>query len=118
MGTSLTEDVQVRNGNFVLQTAHAPAAVNTQLMSPALLDFHILFKLYDRYLVCLSSENIFSDALQLQLAECVADPQCFENLACLQLCNGRKDEAGCQVSIQQPATLLVPSEAKLDAISR
>ena len=35
--------------------------------------------------------------LQLQLAECIADPQCFENLACLQLCNGRKDEAGCQV---------------------
>lgn len=34
---------------------------------------------------------------QLQLAECVADPQCFENLACLQLCNGRKDEAGCQI---------------------
>ena len=35
--------------------------------------------------------------LQLQLAECIADPQCFENLACLQLCNGRKDESGCQV---------------------
>ena len=36
--------------------------------------------------------------VQLQLASCIADPQCFENLACLQLCNGREDEAGCQVS--------------------
>ena len=36
-------------------------------------------------------------AMQLQLATCIADPECLENLACLQLCNGRKDEAGCQV---------------------
>lgn len=36
-------------------------------------------------------------AMQLQLASCIADPECLENLACLQLCNGRKDEAGCQV---------------------
>ncbi len=35
--------------------------------------------------------------MQLQLASCIADPECLENLACLQLCNGRKDEAGCQV---------------------
>lgn len=34
---------------------------------------------------------------QLQLASCIADPQCLENLGCLQLCNGRKDEAGCQI---------------------
>ena len=35
--------------------------------------------------------------MQLQLAECLADGECLENLGCLQLCNGRKDEAGCQV---------------------
>ncbi|KAL3160389.1 hypothetical protein ABBQ32_010714 [Trebouxia sp. C0010 RCD-2024] len=34
---------------------------------------------------------------QLQLATCIADPECLENLACLQLCNGRQDEAGCQI---------------------
>nr|ART29440.1 chloroplast violaxanthin de-epoxidase [Lobosphaera incisa] len=30
------------------------------------------------------------------LAGCLADGTCLENLACLQRCNGRPDEAGCQ----------------------
>ena len=44
--------------------------------------------------------------MQLQLASCIADPQCFENLACLQLCNGRQDEAGCQVNCVVTALVL------------
>lgn len=36
--------------------------------------------------------------MQLQLAECIADVQCFESLLCLQGCNGRADETDCQVS--------------------
>lgn len=43
-------------------------------------------------------------AVQLQLATCIADPECLENLGCLQLCNGRKDEAGCQVPILSTST--------------
>eukprot|EP00891_Asterochloris_glomerata_P009375 jgi/Astpho2/9375/Aster-01644 len=34
---------------------------------------------------------------QLQLAECIADVQCFESLLCLQGCNGRADETDCQI---------------------
>jgi len=34
---------------------------------------------------------------QGQLARCLADGQCLENLICLQKCNGRPDEAGCQI---------------------
>ena len=35
---------------------------------------------------------------QVVLAKCMADGECLENLICLQLCNGRPDETGCQVS--------------------
>lgn len=31
------------------------------------------------------------------LAQCLGDAQCLENLVCLQLCNGRPDEAACQI---------------------
>ncbi len=34
---------------------------------------------------------------QVALAKCLADGECLENLICLQLCNGRKDETECQV---------------------
>ena len=34
--------------------------------------------------------------LQLQLARCLADGQCLEDLVCLNLCNNRKDEQACQ----------------------
>ena len=36
--------------------------------------------------------------LQAELANCLADGQCRENLICLQNCNGREDESQCQVS--------------------
>ena len=36
-------------------------------------------------------------AVQGALAACLIDGQCVENLVCLQKCNGRPDEAGCQV---------------------
>lgn len=34
---------------------------------------------------------------QVELARCLADEKCLENLVCLQGCNGRPDETGCQV---------------------
>jgi violaxanthin de-epoxidase len=34
---------------------------------------------------------------QGQLARCLADGECLENLICLQGCNGKPDEAGCQI---------------------
>jgi len=33
----------------------------------------------------------------IALAQCLADPTCVENLACLQACEGSPDKAGCQV---------------------
>ena len=39
---------------------------------------------------------------QVALAKCLADGECLENLVCLQLCNGRKDETECQV-LARPA---------------
>ena len=36
---------------------------------------------------------------QVVLAKCMADGECLENLICLQLCNGRKDETACQVTL-------------------
>ena len=35
--------------------------------------------------------------VQEQLAKCVADPTCAENLVCLNNCNGRQDETECQI---------------------
>ncbi|WPT17766.1 Violaxanthin de-epoxidase [Picochlorum sp. SENEW3] len=34
---------------------------------------------------------------QKALAGCLADPQCLENLVCLQQCNGKDDETPCQI---------------------
>jgi hypothetical protein len=34
---------------------------------------------------------------QLQLAECLADAQCLQNVVCLNACNGQPDETGCQI---------------------
>ena len=39
-------------------------------------------------------------SLQGELARCLADGLCRENLICLQNCNGRKDESQCQVTLQ------------------
>lgn len=35
--------------------------------------------------------------IQVALARCLGDGECLENLACLNLCNNRKDETACQV---------------------
>ena len=35
---------------------------------------------------------------QVELAGCLADSKCAQNLICLQTCNGRPDETDCQVS--------------------
>ena len=35
---------------------------------------------------------------QAQLAGCLSDPRCVENLICIKSCSGRDDEAACQVS--------------------
>jgi hypothetical protein len=32
-----------------------------------------------------------------QLARCIADPTCAANIVCLNLCNGQKDETGCEI---------------------
>lgn len=34
---------------------------------------------------------------QLQLAECLGDPVCLQDIVCLNLCNTAKDEAACQI---------------------
>eukprot|EP00879_Flechtneria_rotunda_P017386 GHRR01018215.1.p1 GENE.GHRR01018215.1~~GHRR01018215.1.p1 ORF type:complete len:230 (+),score=56.59 GHRR01018215.1:2588-3277(+) len=34
---------------------------------------------------------------QLQLARCLGDPQCLQNIICLQTCNTAEDEAACQI---------------------
>lgn len=34
---------------------------------------------------------------QPELARCLIDGECVENLVCLQVCNGKDDESGCQV---------------------
>ena len=34
---------------------------------------------------------------QVQLAKCLGDGECLENLVCLQLCNNKADETACQV---------------------
>ena len=43
---------------------------------------------------------------QVALAKCLSDGQCLENLICLQLCNGRKDETECQVPMRPPLRCL------------
>ena len=47
---------------------------------------------------------------QVALAKCLADGECLENLVCLQLCNGRKDETECQVptSASRVGIVLLP----------
>ena len=40
---------------------------------------------------------------QVALAKCLGDGECLENLACLNLCNGKKDETECQVETLIPA---------------
>jgi VDE lipocalin domain len=37
------------------------------------------------------------ESCQLQLAACVADGNCLQDLICLNTCNGRPDESDCQV---------------------
>lgn len=32
-----------------------------------------------------------------ELARCIADPTCAANIVCLNLCNGKKDETGCEI---------------------
>ena len=52
-------------------------------------------------MLCLWDSNARLDnhlTLQAELAACLADGQCRENLICLQNCNGREDESQCQVS--------------------
>ena len=39
----------------------------------------------------------FNLSLQAELARCLTDSQCQQNLICLQNCNGREDESQCQV---------------------
>ncbi|WIA11647.1 hypothetical protein OEZ85_011750 [Tetradesmus obliquus] len=34
---------------------------------------------------------------QRQLASCLGDPMCLQNIVCLNLCNSAEDEAGCQI---------------------
>ena len=34
---------------------------------------------------------------QVQLAKCLGDPKCFQNIVCLNTCNDAPDEAGCQI---------------------
>jgi hypothetical protein len=34
---------------------------------------------------------------QLQLAQCLGDAKCLENIVCLNLCNSAEDETGCQI---------------------
>jgi violaxanthin de-epoxidase len=34
---------------------------------------------------------------QKELAQCLLNPKCFANVVCLNTCNGRKDEAACQI---------------------
>lgn len=34
---------------------------------------------------------------QLELARCILDPKCLANIICLNTCNNRPDEAGCQI---------------------
>jgi hypothetical protein len=34
---------------------------------------------------------------QLQLAQCLGDVKCFENIVCLNLCNSAEDETACQI---------------------
>ena len=34
---------------------------------------------------------------QVQLAQCVADQTCGQNILCLNNCNGREDETECQI---------------------
>jgi violaxanthin de-epoxidase len=34
---------------------------------------------------------------QLPLAKCIANPKCLANVVCINTCNGKKDEVGCQV---------------------
>ena len=46
--------------------------------------------------------------VQLQLARCLADGQCLEDLVCLNLCNNRKDEQACQVR-QRGAAMQAPT---------
>ena len=44
---------------------------------------------------------------QVALAKCLADGECLENLVCLQLCNGRKDETECQVHTIGPQAFVL-----------
>ena len=34
---------------------------------------------------------------QKELAQCILNPKCLANVICLNTCNGRKDEAECQI---------------------
>ena len=34
---------------------------------------------------------------QLPLAKCIANPKCLANVVCINTCNGREDEIGCQI---------------------
>lgn len=36
---------------------------------------------------------------QLQLAQCLGDPKCLQNIVCLNTCNSAEDEAGCQIRL-------------------
>lgn len=58
-----------------------------------------LFQRQDSRFQCVSCDNTHhSWCTQVALAQCVGDAECLENLICLQLCNGRKDETECQAS--------------------
>lgn len=39
---------------------------------------------------------------QKQLAGCLSDVKCLQNLACLQQCNGKPDEQACQIRCAPP----------------
>jgi violaxanthin de-epoxidase len=46
---------------------------------------------------------------QKELAKCVLNPKCFANVICLNTCNGRKDEAECQIKVGSCAPVLLYS---------
>jgi len=41
--------------------------------------------------------NCLLQKCQVQLAKCLGDVNCLQNLVCLQKCNGQPDEQACQI---------------------
>ena len=91
MGTCLLGNCQVSQIVPLSCSAQAPHSI-------ALIRVPLLLSACHSVLLNTREVNaVLLAPLQLALARCVSDGQCLENLVCLQLCNGRKDEAACQV---------------------